>query len=491
MIYGAADILALITRTVDASWLDGIQSSADGVAMLNALAAIGAEVSRCVDDGAAAPTIYAAPGGHPGAITLTLTRSLTTNAVVVPAGYVFRTTAGVQLRVPYDVAVPAGVATIYLTLETVRSTEAVNTWDDFTFTAGATGSAISDAASPLVVDAPGYLLGPPGTTVNTVVTTSTNIYGAMADWLSAIGNERGTIRYAGEAEADYRRRIRNLPDNITPIALARAMNALATARGLGTFVLQESFQDNATAATKAAYNLGNFSGFYCDAAGHDFFDDMGIQTPDTAPREVVTLREAANYFRAIGPPPPAPGYTGFFFDDSPFCDDPVGGYPDFGPPLQVSVAMVALYDEMVRKKAAGVTVDVIVDATKRQIATATETPPFTGNDCTVTAPTGKVWWLVRGTIGASLSAGHAGVFDGLYIQQQVVFHFDDATTWTSSMCTVRQGMSFYPSSLINYTTALRDFPAGKRITSINCYSVNSTSYPVTYTLQVVVIEITA
>ena len=109
--------------------------------------------------------------------------------------------------------------------------------------------------------------------------SSTPITGAVEDWLSALGNERGCIRQDGEDGEAYRARVRMIPDAVSPLAIARAVDATATA--LPERWLAEPFNDGADPNVKLAANLGFFDGFFCDA---DFCDDpLGTPLADKQP----------------------------------------------------------------------------------------------------------------------------------------------------------------------------------------------------------------
>lgn len=236
----------LLERTHDSAWLDGLRSQPDSAAILEGLYAIAVQVSRSVDDGCNSASISLSSGGRPGELVLTLSRSDTTQSFSVPAGYPFFIN-GIVLVVKTTVLVGVGPATFDLPLQTRRQTEAVNTFAKPPFPVGASGSAISDVTAGAVVDTgANTILGPPGTSVISAVVASTDIVLGSTDWLSAIGNERGQQRQGGELEEDYRLRVRNIPDAITPRAMSEAVQGTAQHQGLPPFTIYEPFEDGSS-----------------------------------------------------------------------------------------------------------------------------------------------------------------------------------------------------------------------------------------------------
>ena len=234
--------------------------------------------------------------------------------------------------------------------------------------------------------------------------SSTPISGAVEDWLSALGNERGCIRQDGEDGEAYRARVRMIPDAVSPLAIARAVEATATA--LPERWLAEPFNDGADPAVKLAANLGFFDGVFCDS---DFCDDpLGVPLADKQPVasfECSGIRESRAYVRVdlVGQLQDPDGSV-LYCDDG-FCDDPQWGYPDIGTHPVIAGAEQALLQEVQSKVAGGVNFDVYLEnsETLQQQGTLSGT---TGTDgvpvFTLIPDAGTAWYLREGLLTADM-----------------------------------------------------------------------------------------
>lgn len=363
-----AQALALLARTSDQGWLASELSGPDGSAIINSRAAIMAAASTALMAQAAATTIADAPGGSPGTCSLIVNRGNTATSIVIPAGYRFQTAEGIGLILQSPVTMSIGVAATTLPLQTLRQTELVNTYDpafdsllnpgdlleSSTLGLQAGRSAISPD-SPLVFDSAGHIVLGFGSAPPFALTyvSSTNIDGATSDWLSVHGDERSVRRQPGELTEEYRARIRAIPDAVSPLAIATAVNGAASNVGLGQVTLVEMINPGASVALMAASELS----FQDTIHDSDYFDDpVGVVLAAKLPErslETVGLREGRAYFRLdlTGPMQEPDGSVMYY--DAAFFDDEDWGYPDDVNPLVIG-AILTVSLQADAKKAAGV-----------------------------------------------------------------------------------------------------------------------------------------
>ena len=282
MALSQAQLIDVLRRTCDTTWLEGLLQDPNSAAILNAIAAEWERVSLASDANCNAGLISLAPGGHPGRSSIKMTRpsGVAPGGGVLPKGTRFRDARGLEYVTSMLVVVPVGALTIDVPIESVRKNELVNSVDDpvfepvnpLVFAATVTGA--SHPASPIVITTlqPHGLvtgaqvtiagvtgnLGANGTWVVTVLTgttfslngsTSTGAYTGLgvvvlfdpafivtggdpvtagaSDFLSAHGRERGQLRQPFETEDAYRARVRNIPDMVSPAALIAAATGMA------------------------------------------------------------------------------------------------------------------------------------------------------------------------------------------------------------------------------------------------------------------------
>ena len=395
-----ADLLALLKRTSDPTWLSGILSTPDGQAIANAWTAVWEAASIAISKQVDASMISTAPAGSPGVCTLVLSRADATASGVIPQGYTFVSNLGVQLVVAMTVTVSSGQATVALPLVTLRQTDLVNTsepaFDDL-LDPGDYVDAILGSANPACSF---FDLGH-GAGVLTYV-SSTPIVGAIEDWLSAHGDERGCKRQDGEDAENYRARVRAIPDAVSPNAVARALDGCSAL--LPERWLVEPFLDGADPAARLALQLGFADSPSCDGS---FCDDwlgepLAAKQP-LATCECVGLRESRAYVRVdlVGELQDPDGMV-LSCDDEGYCDDENWGYPDIGDHPAISSALQALLQELRSKIAGGVQTDVYLDdleylQASQEIVMGS---PGIAMILDLTPPAGQFWLLKEGLLTA-------------------------------------------------------------------------------------------
>lgn len=191
--------LALVQRTTDPGWFTGMQDSPDGQAILNEMAAPLAEASKSVMDQVAACAIATAPAGRQGQCDLYLTRADTATALLIPRGFLFVDSRGVQLVLREDVTVAVGQASIYLPLVTVRQLDLLNNTEpafDDVLAPGDTAGAI--VAGTVVGD--GVALGPSRFLITASVALTEDGYYDLAlappGFWDAVRTDGGDVRVA-------------------------------------------------------------------------------------------------------------------------------------------------------------------------------------------------------------------------------------------------------------------------------------------------------
>lgn len=423
-----AQALDLLRRTSDEGWLTAELSGPDGTAILNARTAIAAATSTALHDQAAATTISDAPGGRPGVCLLSLVRTDATFSIDIPKGYPFRTLEGIDLILSQPINIPVGALTVDLPLETVRSTELVNTYVeafDETVLAGAvmpTGTAATDVLDSGL----NIVLGPSAIAAATSLCYdgSTLITLAASDWLSVHGNERGQRRQAGESVEEYRGRIRLFPDAVSPIALSVAAHAAANNAGLPPVFCLETIDSQASAALLAAYSLAYADSPFFD----DYLDDpIGESRPGKLPwrsLEMVSIREGRAYLRLIMDGViNEPDGAVLYLDDG-YWDDEVWGYPDAVFAQRCLGALLTVPATIDKLRAAGVTVDFYIDngVEASEVGTSADVGVVVVW-ALLADPLGPPWtkaWLIREGL-VSHTPTSSAFYHGL------VFLFDDGT----------------------------------------------------------------
>ena len=438
------DLIDVLRRTTDPGWLDPLLQDTDSTAVINALADELAYLSGIGTALCDATTISLAPAGRSGTSLVTITRTASGIGGTIPKGYQFVDARGLLAVVQSDTAVAIGITSLQLSVATLRKTELVNTLSDPGYSISPTNVAVADSGgtNALISVSPAPAGFPPiVSTTFTIVAESTEIDGGASDFLSAHGAERGQARQPNESDEGYRARVRNVPDAVSPAAIAIGALGAAQNVGLPPPVTVEPFNDGASASVKAQYNLDwsdtYFASGILTTAGSadsgspkvDFFDDMGVDLTNGKVRELVTIREMGCYFREEFPGPLAdPDSSRSFFDDG-FLDDDVFGFPDLSDHPAVIAALMAVWQECDHKRAAGVRFDVFVDTTTEVEASGTTAAAGPVTVWTLTPPVGKIWWFVHGNFGMDTSAAISQPETNTFYQLR--FTFEDGTTLTT------------------------------------------------------------
>jgi hypothetical protein len=479
--------LDVLARTMDAGWLEGLRADVNSNAVLNALFDIAVRSQEAVNRGCGSVLISEASGGRSGICELTLTRASTVNTVTIPKGYKFRDERGIQYILTMNVPVIVGQAVVVLPLESVRHTELVNTVND-TFESVAVGAlppAFVDPDSPEILDSGFEIVLRPepflvfGGTL--LYTSSTPTTLGASDYLSAHGQERGQLRQASETEHDFRLRVRNIPDAVSPQAIAQAVNSIGAAVDVYPITTQEPFNDGASVALKDNLYLDYFDTYFgsatVPAAGSpivDFFDDIFFAPSPlpfgfvVRPRDTVSRREATAYFRLLTPNVLKDPDGLRFFADVSFLDDPVWGYLDVNDHPQVIAALMAIWEEANRKRAAAVQFDVLCPLHRDKVGvgsvvSAVETTVFLMESepgaAVPLVPGDTSWLLMDAAAGhdAAISGGSPSA--GSY--HKLMFTFHDATTFTTPAF-----FGIYTEDLSNRILLAMGFPFTKRIARI-------------------------
>lgn len=463
--YTADELVELLLRNVDSDgWLQPLLDDPDSAVVFIAMTEIMSRASKVVDDACNTGSISLAPGATPGNSTVLLEREVSGTSGTIPAGYRFVTALGVEAVTQADVVVAAGAVSLSLNVTTSRMSEAVNTEEDPGFQVSLGSPVVMDDTDTFVLIAPVGSVGLVSTSFS-AVTSSDPIRHATSDWLVLHGTERGVRRQPGESTGEYRLRVRNIPDAVSPIAIAQAVLAIAQRDQLGDVQTLEPFGDGADPLIKAFYNLGEFETMFLD---NDFLDDPEV--------ELVSKREARAYIR-IEIPISAVAFlsAGLFYgeigDPVPFgfYDDIVLGYygGDTTIPQQTRLVSAALtiWEEVDRKRAGGVQFDVFLDNTRHDAygeGANTGSPVWT-----ITAPGTTEWFYVDGLASA---VAIPGPWDETLFFFYVKFTFSDATTFQTPSFT-----DPWSQPLSIQRLAALGFPPEKRITKIEGFVDSGTS----------------
>lgn len=441
-------VIALVERTTDKNWFNGMMDQPDGQALLIATGAMGAAVSQCLDEQVAACKISEAPTGSPGVCSLVIHRDTTTATGTIRPGFKFVTSIGVELAVSTTVAVTAGQATVTLPLQTLRQLDLVNkrtpAFDEMVEDGDYLDPIIVPESITVLDDLGVPLLGI-GANVFTYVSSSP-ITGATMDWLSEHGNERGCRRQPGEEGDAYRARVRQIPDAVTPVAIQEAVHGAQAQADLPSTYMVEPHRDQASDAARAAIGLIFADGPACDEGFCD--DPFGKNLAGKQPlrtHEVSGLREGRAYFREsiVGPllePNGLVMYTG-----ASFCDDDAWGYPDVGQHPYLTGALRSIAEEARAKRAGGVQFDVMVENATVLNARNGGIDPVATVLWTLQASAGAFWLIREGLVTCDVN-GVRGI-DPATDEFAIRLTLEDGTVLTSAWFTDPCGLPFRPKQM--------------------------------------------
>lgn len=508
------EYLDLLAANSSDTWLEPKLEDADNLAILSALADMAARLDRsqvaCND----ALLISQAPGGAPGTTFVTLTAAAGPGGTLTAGLVLFEDARGWVYALTADVAVPAGPATVVVHIASQRQNNLVNTVDDpdiaffglravadatndpgtitLSFTSehifhvgdiikveGVLGNTAANgirrvrsvpSSTEIVIEttAGGNIPGNGdfaggGTTqpapLQLEVVSAEPVVGGWVDMLSMHARERGQIRQQGEDTETFRARVRNITDVVSPIALSEAILGSANSFGLTDVEIREPFYLGETQALRDELQLDEFQGLFLD---EHFLDDPG--------RILYSLREVTAYFEIdVGQPDQLLQY-GFFLDGTPAVASFFDGLAFFDAETEtyLQTAFSAIRQEVERKRAAGVSYDIVYDvwrvAQGRGVITnAADTLAFT-----LTPPAGRVWDVIEFMVGISAPALPV---PGNAYSQYLIFTFEDATTFQTPTQILYDptpgsdqinGIDNYPLWRL---TAL-GFPYGKRVTQV-------------------------
>jgi len=451
MAYSISDFVDLLRRTTDdQGWLQPILDDPDSLAALYMVLAAFVREAQAIDRLAANMRPSTASGGGVGTASLTLTRQASGTSGTITAGYPFLDLRGVKVVSQAAVNVSATALTVVVPVQTLRQTEAVNTETDPGFRIDPAASTIMDSTASTILIAPVGTIGLVSTSFSTVA-SSTPIVEASADWLAEHGAERGVRRQPNESTGDYRLRVLNIPDAVSPIAIADGVIAtcMRTA-SLPIPIIQEPFDDLATQSMKDEHGLSTFKPLYSDGntapespAHSEFYEDYQ--------REMVSLREARAYFRVMIPQPLNSS------DGAAFVPGPPAVATT--PPADVMSALMSVWDEANRKRAGGVQFDVFVSEPAAQVGVGSTAVNADTVVFTLTPIVGRAWYLRGAHVGHDSSPSGFALTTAM--THRVTFTFTDATTFTTPASGQMDEERLDP-----YKTAMSGFPYNKRINKI-------------------------
>lgn len=411
-----ASLLALTQRTADREgWVQPQLDDPDAAAILGARIAIFARLGPAVAHNAAQATISGSSGGMPGTSAVTVARQSGTTTGTIPKGFAFIDPRGVRAVLQSDVPVTTQTVLV-LPVQTLRQSELVNTEVDPEFAI--------DAQSPVVPASVGILIAPAGTAGLTsstfqLVGPSTKIDGGSADYLSVHGAERSIYRQPGELTGPYRLRVLNIPDAVSPIAIADTVQGAAQQPGIPPMLTLEPFEDGATPALKDLHGLGSFSGIAWDV---DFFDDpiSGLVMLDRRMGRAYFLVQAQDYVVDV---------QGFgVFWDAFFFDDPVLGYPedvDVFPPAQAA-ALLGIANDVDSKRAGGVQFDIQLKAGDLFAGHGSRSANSFAEVVTLLPPNGTIWYV------SQILVGHTSPNPSASVVHHLVINLEDGSSVTTA-----------------------------------------------------------
>lgn len=477
------DLVDLLRRTTDEEgWLQPILDHPDSRTVLFALMAIVTRAAEAASRDCDVGLISAAPAGVMGVSTISVQKegSFVTGPDTLAAGTRFSDARGFVYELPVDVPIP-GPGTAFsttLVVNSVRETELVNTVDDPSMRfADAFFVADASNATPIVVKTTGphnfttgefvRVSGVLGNTAangvfqitvvdddefqldgsggngdflgtgavvqpapfSLIITESTPVQNGASDYLSILGAERGLLRQVNESDGDYRQRVLQIPDALSPCAISEVVRAVTTNLGLANPQILEPFDAGETQTEKDAKLLGTL--------GNIFFDDGHFDDPING--LMNSALDFTNHFVVTVDPGAVNTATGSFLDSEKAFFDGLFFF-DSNVQLELEQALDTLRTEIDLKRAHAVDFDLlltgVIERTDGQgdstLAGAFETV------FSLSPPAGKAWhlWHVLTGISAAVPPAAASTYE-----QTLRFVFDDASIFELPIQVVEEGES--------------------------------------------------
>ena len=232
-----ADFLALITRLLPASYLEPLKDPGPGFATLQADGAIFERISLAVERLRKNLLIIQADAASKAIVPLEISRptSAAGALVITRDSQVVATASNRRFQLLNDVTFSgAALGPIAVTAKAVLA--------DYTWNMPGPVTTADGTTLPGEVDAFHRLVTVPSFADPTLIVVQTgDAVGGACPGLESLGEDRGLPRRAGESDAAYRNRIRQLLDTVSPDAIERAV-ALLLGEFNATFDFIETFE---------------------------------------------------------------------------------------------------------------------------------------------------------------------------------------------------------------------------------------------------------
>jgi hypothetical protein len=231
---------------------------------------------------------------------------------------------------------------------------------------------------------------------NCVIKYTSPTVNASSNYLGVLGKERGKQSQLGELAENYRARVRNIDDVVSPIAMSLAVRGSAQSVGVNDVRLYEPFEDGSTAALDTLYGLGSLTEMlFCDSTNQGVTGNPFSYAVDDPYSVTLSARESLVYFLVR------------VFDVAASSDF---GFGTLTYPPEVVGGLLAVYDSAQYAKAGGVPFDIHLAGTfKWVVGVGTRTSAIGAVVVTLTPPPGKVWVsyaIISGRTGATVSGGY-------------------------------------------------------------------------------------
>jgi hypothetical protein len=231
------NFLDLFERLLPASYLDSLKSPGPGWELLQGAAKSLERASYAVGRAEVAMYYLMAGSGARATATVTFTRpSIVHGAVTILRGTRLTCSVGGQEYVTLaDVAFGAAdLGPHTATVQAVANGYEYNQPTSIAFPTGETAPGEIDTIHRLL-ESPSF--GDP----TIILSQTTAATGGAPAAIDQLGSDRGLTRYSSEPDSQYRSRIRQLSDTISPAAIGRLLDSLLVPYGI-TYTLIETWQ---------------------------------------------------------------------------------------------------------------------------------------------------------------------------------------------------------------------------------------------------------